>query len=266
MRAPGSRPSPARRSAHATRRRASPSAFGQGSSIDAFNADGLTRLGLALNQEQLQALRRHCALVERWNPVASLVGAADVPRLFPRHVLDSLSLVPALAGRNGAAPAPENGWPAAGGIRHAQAPPRLADFGSGAGLPGIPLAIALPWLAVTLIERNAKKCRFLRRARSELALPNLQVRQGDFRETPPGSFNFVAARAVLPPPALWRQARAALIPGGSLLALDRVTRAPPTEASGDGDADAFPGGSLERRWVEMPALKAWHGILKVRKH
>lgn len=262
MRAPDSRPSPARRSAIAAGRRAAQDAFGQGSSIDAFNADALTRLGLALNQEQLQALRRHCTLVERWNPVAGLVGAADVPRLFPRHVLDSLSLASALAGRNGAAP--ESGWPAANGIRHAQAPPRLADFGSGAGLPGIPLAIALPWLAVTLIERSAKKCRFLRRARSELALPNLQVRQGDFRETPPGSFNFVAARAVLPPPALWRQARAALIPGGSLLALDRVTRAPPMEASGE--ADAFPGGSVERRWVEMPALKAWHGILKVRKH
>lgn len=244
------------RTAHAAGRRATQGAFGQGSRIDAGNADGLTRLGLALNQQQLQALRRHCALVERWNPVAGLVGAADVPRLFARHVLDSLSLASALA--------PESGWPMAGGIRHEQAPLRLADFGSGAGLPGIPLAIALPWLAVTLIERSAKKCRFLRRAQSELALPNLQVLQGDFRETPPGSFNFVAARAVLPPPALWRQARAALIPGGSLLALDRVTRAPPTEASGDGDA--FPGGSVERHWMEMPALKAWHGILKVKKH
>ena len=246
------------RTAHAAGRSAAQGAFGQGSRIDAFNADGLTRLGLALNQQQLQALRRHCALVERWNPVAGLVGAADVPRLFARHVLDSLSLASALA--------PESGWPMAGGIRHAQAPQRLADFGSGAGLPGIPLAIALPWLAVTLIERSAKKCRFLQRARSELALPNLQVLQGDFRETPPGRFNFVAARAVLPPPALWRQARAALIPGGSLLALDRVTRAPPTEASGGHDTDAFPGGSVERHWVEMPALKAWHGILKVKKH
>lgn len=261
MRAPDFRPpAPA---AHAARR-ALQGTFGQGSGIEAGDADELTRLGLALNQEQLQALRRHCALVERWNPVAGLVGAADLPRLFSRHVLDSLILASVLTGRNGASPAPESGWAPAGGAGRKQVPMRLADFGAGAGLPGIPLAIALPRLAVTLIERSAKKCRFLRRARSELALPNLQVRQGDFREAAPGSFHFVAARAVLPPPALWPPARAALIPGGSLLALDRLTRAPPEEAIAD--ADAFPGGSVRRHWVEMPARKAWHGILQVSKH
>lgn len=211
--------------------------------------EGLDSLGLALNAEQLRALRRYCGLVQRWNPVAGLVSARDVPRFFDRHIVDSLSLASLLASRKPLLAAARLG---------------LADFGSGAGLPGIPLAIVLPSIAATLIDRNARKVRFLRRVRDELALSNLQVCQGDIREIPQAQFGLVTARALMPPLMLWRHARPALALGGSLLALDRARRAPPPAAHGG--ADEFPGGCAERHWVALPRLGAWHGILAVRKH
>lgn len=203
---------------------------------------------MALNSEQLQALRRYCALAKRWNPVAGLVSARDAARFFDRHIADSLSLASLMASRKPLLAAARRG---------------LADFGSGAGLPGVPLAIVLPSIAATLIDRNAKKARFLRRVKDELALSNLQVRQGDIREVPRAQFGLVTARALMPPLLLWRHARPALVPGGSLLALDRARRPPPEAVGGPGE---FPGGCAERHWVEMPRLGAWHGILAVRKH
>jgi 16S rRNA (guanine527-N7)-methyltransferase len=75
---------------------------------------------------------------------------------------------------------------------------RLADVGSGAGFPGLPLAIALPTLDVTLIESNAKKCSFLSEVVRELRLPNVSVFRGRMQELPRDSptFDVVAARAI----------------------------------------------------------------------
>ena len=215
----------------------------------------LERLGLSLDGGQWQALHAYGALVRRWNRVAKLVAKDDLRRFFNRHVVDSLVLAPLIHELEGA-----SGQPSA---QDAAASPPIADFGSGAGLPGVPLAVALPELAFTLIDRSEKKARFLRRVRDELTLPNVRVLCADVKELPAGSCRGVVARAAMPLPALWRRARAVLRPGGYLLVLDRTTRArgaPTDELPGGCE-----GGKIRRRWIEMPQLGAWHGILEVRE-
>ena len=100
--------------------------------------------------------RRFEALIQRWNARSNLVARGDIPRLRERHTTDSLALLPWVAGR-------------------------LADVGAGAGLPGIPLAIARPGMPVVLIERSTRKCAFLRHAAVELDLSNVDVEACDVR-------------------------------------------------------------------------------------
>jgi len=111
-----------------------------------------------------------------------------------RHILDSLAVLPYLT---------------AG---------RLLDVGSGAGLPGIPLAIARPALAVTLLDSNAKKIRFLRQAAAELALDNVEVVQARMQEyQPERAFDMVISRAVSSLDELYRQSQHLLTAGGRML-------------------------------------------------
>jgi 16S rRNA (guanine527-N7)-methyltransferase len=107
---------------------------------------GLAALGLDLDQEQRAALLHYAALLQRWNRVFNLTAVHDLDGIVTRHLLDALAVVPYL---------PTG---------------RLVDVGSGAGLPGIPLAIACPELAVTLLDASAKRVRFVRQAVIELGL------------------------------------------------------------------------------------------------
>jgi 16S rRNA (guanine527-N7)-methyltransferase len=102
---------------------------------------------------QLDLLERYSALLVEWNGQMNLVASSTLADLTRRHLLDSLALATAL--------------PAA--------PASLADIGSGAGLPGIPLAIIWPTTQVTLIESIGKKATFLRHVAASLPLPNVQV-------------------------------------------------------------------------------------------
>ncbi|MCY4566033.1 MAG: 16S rRNA (guanine(527)-N(7))-methyltransferase RsmG [Gammaproteobacteria bacterium] len=218
----------------------------------------LERLGVPLAGAQLQALESFSALVARWNRVAGLVSRDDLNRFSHRHLLDSLVLAPLLREREGADAAP-------GGAdaEDTDASLPVADFGSGAGLPGVPLAIALPGLTFTLIDRSEKKARFLRRVRDELKLPNVRVLCADVRQLQRCSCRAVVARATMPVQALWPHARAALAPGGCLLVLDRIVRsaeAPPVETPGGCD-----GATIRRHWTQMPQFGAWHGVLEVRE-
>ena len=162
-----------------------------------------------------------------------MVSKGDLPHFAHRHLLDGLA--------------------AAQAVRKIQAASelagqRLVDLGSGAGLPGVPLAVALPEVGVTLVERSAKKARFLNRVRRELDLPNVDVRCVDLADLPANCCDIVTARALMPPPALWRSARVMLRPRGFMLAFDG---APPAGAAAKGRAlRGFPGGSVEgRHWA-----------------
>lgn len=143
-------------------------------------------------------------LLQRWNRNFNLTAIRAPADMVTRHLLDSLAVYPYV----------ENG--------------RLLDVGSGAGLPGIPLALADPKQSVVLIDSNGKKARFLRQAVLELALTNVtvvQARAEEFRpETP---FNTVIARGFGDLLELFRIARPLLAPWGQVVAMKG--RQPATE-------------------------------------
>lgn len=207
---------------------------------------------------RLQALESYSALVARWNRSTRLVSGDDLHRFSDRHLLDSLVLAPLIRKREGL----DNDTEAGSGTDAGASLP-VADFGSGGGLPGIPLAIALPTLTFTLIDRSEKKARFLRRVRDELKLANAGVLCADIRHLQRSSYRAVVARAAMPVPALWKHARAALAPGGYLLVLDRIVQSlKPPEA---GLPDRCVGASMQRHWTEMPQTGSWHGVLEIRE-
>jgi 16S rRNA (guanine527-N7)-methyltransferase len=158
--------------------------------------DGARALGLELSEEQAGRLLAHLDLLDDWNTRMNLTAIRDRPSQLTKHILDSLSVQPFLRGE------------------------RIADVGSGAGFPGIPLAIVDPARHFTLIESTGKKCRFLEHVRDALALPNLEVVQARAEAyRPEVRFDTVLARAVGPVADLVRFAGALVVGGGRLLAM-----------------------------------------------
>ncbi|MDO8787213.1 MAG: 16S rRNA (guanine(527)-N(7))-methyltransferase RsmG [Sulfuritalea sp.] len=138
--------------------------------------EGLAALGLDLSVAVQAKLLGYVALLKKWNRTYNLTAIRDESEMVTQHLLDSLAVLPAvqesaLAGR------------------------RWADVGSGAGLPGIPLALARPDLAMTLIEAVEKKSAFQRQAKIELGLENIAVVSGRVEEAPGGLFDAVISRA-----------------------------------------------------------------------
>lgn len=143
-----------------------------------------------------EALAGYAELIGRYRKATNLT-AAETPRSFlENHVFDALQLLPWL---------PEEG--------------RLLDIGSGAGLPGVPLAICCPGLQVTLAERRERRVAFLRIVASRLRLGNVTVEEATLSpETLLSTgFEVVTGRAVAPPPVFLRLAEAQLVPGGRAL-------------------------------------------------
>lgn len=112
---------------------------------------GLLELHLLLDKEQQGQLMQYLALLDKWNQVYNLTAIRDLTKMVEAHLLDSLSVLPLLTAE------------------------RILDVGSGAGLPGIPIAVAKPEWEVTLLDSNHKKAAFLRQAVAELALKNAKV-------------------------------------------------------------------------------------------
>jgi len=132
-------------------------------------------------------------LVERAVPLG-FVAEGDRPRIWERHVLDSLRVVPLIPSKAGEA----------------------VDIGSGAGLPGVVVAAARPDLAVALLDAQRKRVAFLEYVVDELGLVNARVVHGR-AEDAPVSADVAFARAVGSANVAWRLARGLLRPGGSLL-------------------------------------------------
>jgi 16S rRNA (guanine527-N7)-methyltransferase len=126
--------------------------------------DGLKKLGLETAGPRVELLERYIAEIELWNPRTGLIAAGE--DIVGRHILDSLS-----------------------GLRIIQslAPRRLADVGSGAGLPGIPLAIWMEGTDITLIERSGRRAGFLRTTAAVLGLKNVTVLEAPVERIPPGT-------------------------------------------------------------------------------
>ena len=131
---------------------------------------GMAELGLAATADVCEKLLDYLELLERWNAAYNLTAVRDPTDMIDRHILDSLAIAKYVHGD------------------------ALADIGSGAGLPGIPLAILDPSLACTLVDSNGKKARFLREAARALTLDNVRVENKRVEDVR-GGFATVTARA-----------------------------------------------------------------------
>ncbi len=133
---------------------------------------GLAALGLDIGQSSRAKLIRYLALLERWNRAYNLTAIRDPQAMVPWHILDSLVISPYLHGS------------------------RMLDVGTGAGLPGIPLAIAHPEVSVWLLDSRAKRIQFLLQAVETLGLGNVEiVHQRAEQYRPEKKFDTLVARA-----------------------------------------------------------------------
>ncbi len=157
--------------------------------------------GPSLSEKQLEEFDIFAAALLNGNKKANLVGAADADTLLSHHLLDSLSCLVALPADS----------------------PRIMDIGSGAGLPGLPLAIARPDLSVTLLDSSVKRSAFAQEVIARLGLKNVAVicaRAEDAGRDPAlrEGFDCIVARAVAPLPTLVEYALPFLTLGGVFIA------------------------------------------------
>jgi 16S rRNA (guanine527-N7)-methyltransferase len=123
----------------------------QDEELKAALQQGERSLGISLTPVQRTALIDYIKLLVKWNRVYNLTAVHDPKRMLHRHILDSLTVLPYLLGY------------------------RIIDIGAGAGLPGIPLAIAKPDKTFVLLDSNSKKTRFMQQVKTELQLTNVEV-------------------------------------------------------------------------------------------
>jgi len=157
---------------------------------------GLIALGLTLERDTQQRLLDYIALIEKWNRVYNLTAIREPEKMVSHHLLDSLAVAPHL---------------------HAK---RLLDVGSGAGLPGIPLALANAHMHVTLLDSNHKKTAFLNQTVIELKLKNAEV-CGERVESwkTQNKFDVIISRAFSDMGEFVRMTQHLLAPGGLLVAM-----------------------------------------------
>ncbi len=161
---------------------------------------GLGELALALPSGAREQLLEYMELLAKWNRTYNLTAIRDPLAMVSHHLLDSLVVLPHL-------PMPV-------------AEPSLADAGSGAGLPGIPLAVARPEWRVALAESSQKKAAFLRQAAIKLGLGNLEVHEGRVEHWRPARrFAVVISRAFAELAAFVAACRHLVEPGGVLAAM-----------------------------------------------
>lgn len=156
--------------------------------------DGLAALGQDLPAALRERLIDYVELLARWNAAYNLTAVRDPGEMVARHLLDSLAIAPHVSGTT------------------------LADLGSGAGLPGIPLALVAAERQVTLVDSNGKKARFLREAVRALKLANVRVIEGRVQDVP-GQFDCITARAFATLADMLNWAGGLLAEGGSWLAM-----------------------------------------------
>ena len=162
-------------------------------------ADGIAALGLNIEPAIQQKLLDYLALLHKWNKVHNLTAVRDPEEMVTLHLLDSLSVMPYV--KSG----------------------RLLDVGSGAGLPGIVLALTRPDLSVTTLDSVGKKASFMRQAKAELGISNLEVIGERVEAYEPGfKFDTIISRAFSEMSDFLRLTRHLLAEGGEWLAMKGV--------------------------------------------
>jgi 16S rRNA (guanine527-N7)-methyltransferase len=157
---------------------------------------GIEILNIPLTLEAKAKLLNYIDLLNQWNQTHNLIGPIERNQLLQRHILDSLSVTPYLTGQ------------------------QLIDVGSGAGLPGIPLAVALPHIQFTLLDSQGKKTSFMKQACYTLALTNVTVVNARAEKlTAPPFFDGVITRAFSSLLNIIAVSKHLLSPGGKYYAM-----------------------------------------------
>lgn len=144
--------------------------------IEARLCEGLAELGLQLSQVQIAQLLDYLDLIQKWTRVYNLTALRDPAEMLTHHLLDSLAVVPPLR------------------RQLQERPASLLDVGSGAGLPGVVIAICCPDVRVDCVDTVAKKTAFVRQVAAALKLPNL-VGLHSRVENLTGAYDVVSCRA-----------------------------------------------------------------------
>ncbi len=157
---------------------------------------GLETLNLSFKPEQIEQLLGFIKLIAKWNKAYNLTAVRNNEDMARLHILDSLAILPHIEGK------------------------RVIDIGTGAGLPGIPLAIFLPEVEFVLLDSNAKKTRFVQQVILELKLKNVSVihsRAEDYQ--PELGFDIITTRAFTNLADMVKMTAHLLSPNGVLLAM-----------------------------------------------
>jgi len=157
---------------------------------------GIADLDVPITTTQAASLAEYLDLLIKWNKAYNLTAVRDPALMVTRHLLDSLAIVPYLQGD------------------------RFIDVGTGAGLPGVPLALSLPESSFDLLDSNGKKTRFLFQVKTALGLDNMTVHQARVEAfQPPELFDAVLSRAFASLADMIDGCRHLLAPGGRFLAM-----------------------------------------------
>lgn len=224
-------------------------------------AEGLGALGL-LEDKTLSLLRKYIGEIELFNPAYGLVKVRDRRELIVKHVFDSLAplhVIHRIISRGAAVHGSAPGGPAAcAADKYAPSDktPLIADAGSGAGLPGIPLAVCMPGADFTLIERMGRRAGFLRNALAVLGLPNVRVEEAEMEKlsaSPSLRFDVIVFRAFRPlEPAILKGLLRLLAPGGALAAYKGRKKSIEEEMTGVLDAAQKGAGPSLGAWEMIP--------------
>ncbi len=198
---------------------------------------GLADLSLTPSEPQITSLLALIQLIAKWNKAYNLTAVREPLEMVDLHLLDSLAILPHLPGG------------------------RIADIGTGAGIPGIPLAICRPDCQFTLVDSNSKKTRFVQQAVLELKLNNVEVVHARVEQlTPTALFDAVLTRAFASLPDIIKLTGHLLTENGVLLAMKGQT--PSDELAGINTVSQViplhvPGIDAERCLVRIERIK--HG-------
>ena len=142
---------------------------GVGLAIQASLRQGAQQLGVSLDDKQVEQLLTYMQMISKWGRVYNLTNLLEPQVMLTHHVLDSLAVAPHI-------------WEASGLVRMSEVggakvrpPLHIIDVGSGAGLPGVVLAVANPSWHITCVDTVGKKAAFIQQAALELGLPNLRA-------------------------------------------------------------------------------------------
>lgn len=186
-------------------------AHGPGAALSERLARGAGELGLVMDATARERLLGFVHLLARWSRVHNLTAVRDPFEMISLHLLDSLAVRPFLLGD------------------------RVLDLGTGAGLPGVPLAILEPQRSFWLLDSSRKKLRFVRQALLELGLDNVELVHARMETYRPGrNFSTIVSRAVAAAD-LWRAGAQDLLacPGRILLMRGRDPQVCPPEGPGE---------------------------------